>query len=89
LLASTLSPDTLAADARALREGEIVALSSTSPSVATSATPVALMCSLPPNQSASRWSRKKGRFVAVFREEADGSWKVIQDIHNAESATSK
>jgi len=29
-------------------------------------------------------------FVAIFRKEADGSWKAVQDINNAEApATSK
>lgn len=33
---------------------------------------------------------EKGRFVAIFRKEADQSWKVAQDINNAEApATSK
>jgi uncharacterized protein (TIGR02246 family) len=33
---------------------------------------------------------EKGRFVTIFRKEADGSWKAIQDINNAEApATSK
>ena len=33
---------------------------------------------------------EKGRFVTVFRKEADGSWKAVQDINNAEApATSK
>src|ERR1700730_2900678 len=33
---------------------------------------------------------EKGRFVAIFRKEADGSWKAVQDINNAEApATSK
>jgi hypothetical protein len=31
-----------------------------------------------------------GRFVTIFRKEADGSWKVVQEIDNAEAAaTSK
>jgi ketosteroid isomerase-like protein len=33
---------------------------------------------------------EKGRFVAIFRKDADGSWKAVQDINNAEApATSK
>ena len=33
---------------------------------------------------------EKGRFVTIFRKEADGSWKALQDITNAEApATSK
>jgi uncharacterized protein (TIGR02246 family) len=28
---------------------------------------------------------EKGRFVAIFRKEADGSWKAVQDITNAEA----
>jgi uncharacterized protein (TIGR02246 family) len=28
---------------------------------------------------------EKGRFVAIFRKEADGSWKAVQDINNAEA----
>ena len=33
---------------------------------------------------------EKGRFVTIFRKQADGSWKAVQDIHNAEApATSK
>jgi ketosteroid isomerase-like protein len=33
---------------------------------------------------------EKGRFVTIFRKEGDGSWKAVQDIHNAEApATSK
>ena len=33
---------------------------------------------------------EKGRFVAIFRKEADGQWKAVQDINNAEApATSK
>ena len=29
--------------------------------------------------------REKGRFITVFRKEADGSWKAIQEISNAEA----
>ena len=33
---------------------------------------------------------EKGRIVTIFRKEADGSWKAVQDINNAEApATSK
>jgi uncharacterized protein (TIGR02246 family) len=33
---------------------------------------------------------EKGRFVTVFRKGADGSWKAVQDISNAEApATTK
>lgn len=32
---------------------------------------------------------EKGRFVAIFRKQPDGSWKAIQDINNAESAELK
>lgn len=33
---------------------------------------------------------EKDRFVTIFRKEADGSWKAVQDINNAEApATSK
>jgi uncharacterized protein (TIGR02246 family) len=33
---------------------------------------------------------EKGRFVAIFRKQADGAWKAVQDINNAEApATSK
>jgi ketosteroid isomerase-like protein len=33
---------------------------------------------------------EKGRFVAIFRKEADGAWKAVQDINNPEApATSK
>jgi uncharacterized protein (TIGR02246 family) len=33
---------------------------------------------------------EKGRFVAIFRKEADGQWKAVQDINNAEApATSR
>ena len=28
---------------------------------------------------------EKGRFVVIFRKEADGSWKAVQDISNAEA----
>ena len=28
---------------------------------------------------------EKGRFVTVFRKEADGSWKAVQHINNAEA----
>ena len=28
---------------------------------------------------------EKGRFVTIFRKEADGSWKAVQDINNAEA----
>jgi len=28
---------------------------------------------------------EKGRFVTIFRKEADGSWKAIQEISNAEA----
>jgi uncharacterized protein (TIGR02246 family) len=28
---------------------------------------------------------EKGRFVTIFRKMADGSWKAIQDINNAEA----
>ena len=32
---------------------------------------------------------EKGRFVAIFRKQADGSWKAVQDINNAETAAIK
>jgi uncharacterized protein (TIGR02246 family) len=32
---------------------------------------------------------EKGRFVAIFRKQADGSWKAVQDINNAETASTK
>ena len=32
---------------------------------------------------------EKGRFVAIFRKEADGSWKAVQHINNAEAPASK
>ena len=28
---------------------------------------------------------EKGRFLTIFRKEADGSWKAVQDINNAEA----
>jgi len=28
---------------------------------------------------------EKGRFVAIFRKEADGAWKAVQDINNPEA----
>jgi uncharacterized protein (TIGR02246 family) len=28
---------------------------------------------------------EKGRFITIFRKEADGSWKAIQDMNNAEA----
>jgi uncharacterized protein (TIGR02246 family) len=28
---------------------------------------------------------EKGRFVTIFHKEADGSWKAVQDINNAEA----
>jgi ketosteroid isomerase-like protein len=28
---------------------------------------------------------EKGRFVTIFRKEADGSWKAVQQINNAEA----
>ncbi|MBZ5727504.1 MAG: DUF4440 domain-containing protein [Acidobacteriia bacterium] len=28
---------------------------------------------------------EKGRFVTIFRKEADGSWKAVQEISNAEA----
>lgn len=28
---------------------------------------------------------ENGRFVAIFRKQADGSWKVLQDINNADA----
>ena len=32
---------------------------------------------------------EKGRFVAIFRKQADGSWKAVQDINNAETSALK
>jgi ketosteroid isomerase-like protein len=33
---------------------------------------------------------EKGRFVTIFRKQADGSWKAVQDINNADApATGK
>jgi uncharacterized protein (TIGR02246 family) len=33
---------------------------------------------------------EKGRFVTIFRKQADGAWKAVEDINNAEApATSK
>ena len=31
---------------------------------------------------------EKGRFVTIFRKAADGSWKAIEDINNAEAPAS-
>jgi len=31
---------------------------------------------------------EKGRFLTIFRKQADGSWKAIQDINNAEAPAS-
>jgi uncharacterized protein (TIGR02246 family) len=28
---------------------------------------------------------EKGRFLTIFRKQADGSWKAVQDINNAEA----
>jgi ketosteroid isomerase-like protein len=28
---------------------------------------------------------ERGRFVTIFRKEADGSWKAVQEISNAEA----
>ncbi len=40
--------------------------------------------------SSKKVATEKGRFVAIFRKQADGSWKAIEDISNAEApATSK
>jgi uncharacterized protein (TIGR02246 family) len=40
--------------------------------------------------ASNKASTEKGRFVAIFRKEADGSWKAVQEINNAEApATSK
>jgi ketosteroid isomerase-like protein len=48
------------------------------------------MCSLPPIRRGKKAVTEKGRFVTVFRKEADGSWKAVQQINNAEApATSK
>lgn len=42
------------------------------------------------DQATSKAVTEKGRFVAIFRKQADGSWKAVQDINNAEApATSK
>ena len=57
---------------------------------AISATPGEPMCSLPPIRRGKKAVTEKGRFVTVFRKEADGSWKAVQEINNAEAtATSK
>ena len=32
---------------------------------------------------------EKGRFVTIFRKQADGSWKAVQDINNAEAPAGK
>jgi uncharacterized protein (TIGR02246 family) len=42
------------------------------------------------DQVSKKAVKEKGRFVTIFRKEADGSWKAVQDINNAEApATSK
>jgi ketosteroid isomerase-like protein len=47
-------------------------------------------CSLPPIQRARRRSRRRAGLSPSFAKEADGSWKVVQEIDNAEAvATSK
>ena len=28
---------------------------------------------------------EKGRFLTIFRKEADGSWRAVEDINNAEA----
>jgi uncharacterized protein (TIGR02246 family) len=40
--------------------------------------------------ASNKAATEKGRFVTIFRKEADGSWKAVQEISNAEApATSK
>jgi hypothetical protein len=89
LLPSALYPDTLAADARALPEGEIAAfvidLSKRGDVGYTGGTYVLTAT----DPVAKKVVTEKGRFIAIFRKQAYDSWKVIQDINNAESATSK
>jgi len=33
----------------------------------------------------SKVATEKGRFIAIFRRQADGSWKAVQQISNAEA----
>ena len=35
--------------------------------------------------TAKKVATEKGRFVTIFRMEADGSWKAVQEISNAEA----
>jgi uncharacterized protein (TIGR02246 family) len=35
--------------------------------------------------ASNKAATEKGRFVTIFRKEADGSWKAVQDINNAEA----
>ena len=37
------------------------------------------------DQTTKKAVTEKGRFVTIFRKEADGSWKAVQDISNAEA----
>jgi len=37
------------------------------------------------DSESSRVATEKGRFIAVFRRQTDGSWKAIQQISNAEA----
>jgi ketosteroid isomerase-like protein len=37
------------------------------------------------DQASKKPATEKGRFVAIFRKQADGAWKAIQDINNAEA----
>ena len=37
------------------------------------------------DSESSRVATEKGRFIAVFRRQNDGSWKAIQQISNAEA----
>jgi uncharacterized protein (TIGR02246 family) len=37
------------------------------------------------DQASKKAVSEKGRFLTIFRKEADGSWKAIQDMNNAEA----
>ena len=28
---------------------------------------------------------EKGKYVEVYKKQADGSWKIVEDIHNADA----
>ncbi len=92
----SVAPDSREADARALRESEIVAfvkdwggndVDRIAAHYADDGNPIVPNSPMMTDKAAiGKAVTENGRLVAVFRREANGTWKAVQDINNPEAA---